>query len=203
MENKDNKYNKTLKFLGITVCVIIALAIIYYGIDFLLKDCLSSTARAVISNFIVFASIIVIVSESQVKPAKMIEDAQKAVVETVIASEEAKSESEIRLFEAENSIAHIDEEIGSLFERSEANANLVGAKIIEDAEKTANIVQANAEKAIENSQLILKNELLRRASLASVEVARAHIINELNNNQGLHDRLIDESVEAIEGVELA
>ena len=50
--------------------------------------------------------------------------------------------------------------------------------------------------------MILKNELLKRASLASVEVAKNHIINELNTNQGLHDKLIDESIEAIEGVGL-
>ena len=89
-----------------------------------------------------------------------------------------------------------------MFEKTENNAQLVGAKILEDAGRVANTVQANTEKAIENSQLILKNDLIRRASLASVEVAKAHIINELNNNQGLHDKLIEESVEAIEGVEL-
>ena len=97
---------------------------------------------------------------------------------------------------------HIDEEIDVLFEKTETNANLVGAKIITDAENVAEGVRINTEKSIENSQLLLKGDLLRRASLASVEVARAHIVNELNNNQGLHDKLIDESIEAIEGVEL-
>ena len=50
--------------------------------------------------------------------------------------------------------------------------------------------------------MILKNELLKRASLASVEVAKNHIVNELSWNQGLHDKLIDESIEAIEGAGL-
>ena len=57
-------------------------------------------------------------------------------------------------------------------------------------------------KALENSKTILKNELLKRASLASVEVAKNHIINELSWNQGLHDKLIDESLDAIGGLEL-
>ena len=43
----------------------------------------------------------------------------------------------------------------------------------------------------------MKNDLIKRATLASVEVAKSHIINELNNNQDLHNKLIDESIEAI------
>ena len=69
-----------------------------------------------------------------------------------------------------------------------------------NAEKTAIIVRDNAGKVIENNEILLKNELIRRASLASIEVAKSQIINELNNNSSLHDKLIDESIEAIEGI---
>ena len=55
---------------------------------------------------------------------------------------------------------------------------------------------------MENKRTVLRNDLIRRASSASIEVAKYHIINELNNNYDLHQRLIDESIEAIEGVEL-
>ena len=41
---------------------------------------------------------------------------------------------------------------------------------------------------------------MKRASLASIEVARNHIVNELSWNQGLHDKLIDESIDALVGV---
>ena len=58
-------------------------------------------------------------------------------------------------------------------------------------------IQENTSKALENSRTILKNELLKRASLASIEVAKNHIINELSWNQGLHNKLIDESIEAL------
>ena len=203
MKNISNILLGILKFFAVLICIALALFVIYYGVDFLLKDLSSAVVRAVISNFIVFATIIIFVSQKAVKPSKLLADAQQAVNDNIMASETVKADSETRLAQAEESIANIDNEINSLFEKTEANAELVGAKIIADAENTVTIVKANTEKAIENSQNLLKNELLRRASLASVEVARAHIINELNNNQGLHDKLIDESVEAIEGVELA
>ena len=47
---------------------------------------------------------------------------------------------------------------------------------------------------------IFKNELIKKASLASVEVAKAHIIGELSRNAELHDKLIDESIEALEEI---
>ena len=57
-------------------------------------------------------------------------------------------------------------------------------------------------QSVENKKTVLRNDLIKRASTASIEVAKNHIINELNNNYDLHQRLIDESIEAIEGVEL-
>ena len=50
---------------------------------------------------------------------------------------------------------------------------------------------------MENKSALLKNDILKRASEASIEVARNHIVNELNNNYDLHQKLIDESLEAL------
>ena len=62
-------------------------------------------------------------------------------------------------------------------------------------------IRDNARKVVENKSALLKNDILRRASQASIDVARNHIINELRDNDGLHQKLIDESIEAINGIE--
>ena len=100
----------------------------------------------------------------------------------------------------EESLAHIESDINLIIEKSVENAKLVGEKIVQDGQKTALVIQDNANKAMENSTTILRNELLKRASLGAVEVAKQHIIDELSWNQGLHDKLIDESIEAIEEI---
>ena len=102
----------------------------------------------------------------------------------------------------EKSLEHIGEEIDAILAQSEDNAKLVGEKLLEDANKTALTIQENSGKTIETNRALLKNELIRRASLASVEVAKSHIIKELDKNPDLHKKLIDESVEAIDGVEV-
>lgn len=127
----------------------------------------------------------------------------KADVATVIEeSKTVKAESETRLASIEESMANIETEIEEILVKSEENAKLVGEKIVSDAEKNVLVIRDNASKAIENSRLILKNDLIKRATLASVEVAKSQILAELNANQDLHNKLIEESINAIEGVQL-
>lgn len=127
----------------------------------------------------------------------------KADVNNVIEeSKTVKAESENRLSSIEESMTHIEEEIEAILAKSEETAKLVGEKIVQDAEKNVLVIRDNAGKAIENSRMILKNDLIKRATLASVEVAKSKILSELSSNQGLHDQLIEESINAIEGVQL-
>ena len=157
-------------------------------------------ARTNLFNFIIFSFIIIVLVKKINVPAKL-ELEQNVVKDTIMDSEKAKLESEERLNSIEELMAHIEDEIDSILEKSTENANFVGEKILRDSNKTAQVIQENANKALENSYTILKNELLRRASLASIEVAKNHIINELSWNQGLPDKLIDESIEALEGID--
>ena len=48
----------------------------------------------------------------------------------------------------------------------------------------------------------MKNDLIKRASLASVEVAKNQILGELEKNSELHDKLIEDSINALEGMEI-
>lgn len=158
-------------------------------------------ARTNLFNFIVFAGIIIYLVV-KLKVGSKIENAKVSVDETIMASETAKVESEKKLEDIQDSMAHLEEDIDAIIAESEDRAKLVGANILEDAAKGVLTVKENAQKALENSTNILRNDLIRRASIASIEVAKARIIEELNRNEELHQRLIDESIEKLEGVDL-
>lgn len=190
-----------LKFIRALIIVFIVLALIYFGIDYVFKDILPYISRSVLSNFVVFAIVIFCAAKYAVHPVKALEDAQQAVTDSIMESESVKVKSEERLSSIEESINHIEEDIDAILDKSEENARLVGEKVVQDGKKTALVIQENTGKAVENSRTILKNELLKRASLASVEIAKSHILRELDSNKELHDKLIDESIEAIEGIE--
>ena len=157
-------------------------------------------ARTNLFNFIIFAGIIVyLIIKLNVKGS--LEKGTESVAEKIDASQTAKEESETKLQTIEEKVANLEEEVEGIIKQSETNAELVGEKIISEANKSAENIKTNTLKLIENKTGIIKNDIMRRASLASVEVARGHIINELNNNADLHNKLIDESVEAINEVE--
>ena len=197
MNNIFGKLLNILKGLGKVALVIAILVGIYYGIDFAFKNALSFNARAVLSNFIVFAMIIGFVLKQAVHPKAILEQAQTVVENEVKDSITAKEVSDEKLATTQKEARGIKKEINAILKKSEENAQLVGAKIIEDAKKTALVIQDNTEKSIETNLALLKNDILKRASLASIEIAKNQILNELNNNSELHNKLIDESIEAI------
>jgi F0F1-type ATP synthase membrane subunit b/b' len=156
-------------------------------------------ARTNLFNFVIFLSIIIFLVK-KVQVGTKLEVMQASINEQIDTSKIVKEESATKLHGIKKSLKNIEKEITSIIDTSETNAKLVGEKILQDAEKTALVIKENTEKAIENSQILLKNELLKKASLASIEVAKNHIIQELISNNELHDKLINESIEALEGV---
>ena len=158
-------------------------------------------ARTNLFNFIIFAGIIIYLF-IKLDVIGRLNSGAKEVVDKIDKSETAKDESEIKLKSIEESVANLEKEVEGIIKQSEANAEVVGGQILAGADKSAENIKANALKLIENKTGVLKNDIMRRASLASVEIAKGQIIKELENNDVLHNRLIDESIEAINGVDL-
>ena len=158
-------------------------------------------SRTNLFNFIIFFSIIVFICR-KINLGTKLDDAKNVITQRVEDSKTEKENSEKNLKNIEDTVAHLSEEIDEIIEKSKTNAKLVGEKILEDANSLANGIRENSKKLVENKTALLKNDLLKKASEASIEVAKNHIINELNNNYELHNRLIDESVDAISEVNI-
>ena len=162
----------------------------------MLGSVLDYISKTNLFNFIIFLSILIFLFK-KMDVVGMLVNMKNAVIENIEASKTSKSESETHLKEIQEKVSHIEEEIDGIIKKSEQNAKLVGEKIIEDANHTVESIKDNSKKLVENKSALLKNDILRRASEASIEVARNHIVNELNNNYDLHQKLIDESLEAL------
>ncbi len=156
--------------------------------------------RTNLFNFIIFLSVFILIWK-MAKLGDMLEKAKQSVIDHIEDSKTKKADSEDHLKQIEETVSHLGEEIEGLIKKSEDNAKLVGEKILQDAGNMAEGIRDNARKVVENKSALLKNDILRRASQASIDVARNHIINELRDNDGLHQKLIDESIEAINGIE--
>lgn len=167
----------------------------------MLETVLDYISRTNLFNFIIFVSIIVFIF-IKLDIMNKLNDGKNAVAEQVEESKTAKTDSETNLLSIKDKVSNLETEIEKIIQSSADNAKLVGEKIIEDANKTVENIKENSEKIVENQTELIKNDILRRTSNASVEIAKKHIIEELNKNNDLHNKFIDESVEAINGVEL-
>ena len=156
--------------------------------------------RTNLFNFIIFLYVFILIWK-MANLGDMLERAKQSVIDHIEESKSKKADSEDHLKQIEETVSHLGEEIEGLIKKSEDNAKLVGEKILQDAGNMAEGIRDNARKVVENKSALLKNDILRRASQASIDVARKHIINELRDNDGLHQKLIDESIEAINGIE--
>ena len=157
-----------------------------------ISEIINYIGRTNLFNFVIFLAIIIFVCK-KINVTGKLEAAKKDVVNNIENSKTAKSDSESTLKAIEESVAHIE---------AEENARMVGGKILEDAEKSVENIKYNSKKTADARAGLIRNDIMRRASAASVDVAKNHIINELRNNPELHNKLIDESVEAINGVEI-
>lgn len=201
MKNICNKILNLLKTISIIVLALIGvlfiLAIFYLSVDFIFKNILPFTSRAVLANFIVFSAIIVIVVKKFIKPNEALEVAQNEIKNKIENSQNTKEESQKRLASTKESLENIGALIESIFKQSNSNAQKIGEKIVQDAHKTASSIQNDTDKTIKNNQNSLKTDLIKRTSKALIEIAKAQIVNELEKNPQLHNKLIEESIETI------
>ena len=157
--------------------------------------------RTNLFNFIIFVVVFALIF-IEAKLVKKLDGAVQEIADEIKESDDVKSEAVKNLKNIEADIANLESDIDKIMRQAEVNAETVGEKILSDSESQIKSINDNAQKSLENKTILLKNDIIKRASIASIEVAKNHIINELNNNWGLHDKLIDDSIETIEGVEL-
>jgi len=162
-------------------------------------EILNYIGRTNLFNFVIFLAIIIYLVKKIDVEGKL-ESAKNGVNQNIENSETAKADSEKMLKEIEESVSHLEDEIEAIIKKSENNARLVGDKIIDDAKSAALNLKDNAGKSAEARANLLKNDILKRALNASVEVAKDHIMSELRNNPDLHNKLIDESIDAVGGI---
>ena len=158
-------------------------------------------ARTNLFNFIIFAAVFALIFW-KVDLIGGLEKSRQAIAEKIEDSEIKKADAEAGLQTIEDKASCLASTISDLIITSEENANLVGQKIISDANDTANNIKSGVLKLTENKAALLKNDIMRRVSLAVVDIAKSHILKELTGNNELHGRLIDESIEAINGEDI-
>lgn len=148
-------------------------------------------------NFIVFVAIIIFVARKanmgaaiaalQAKIIKIIDDAKKE-----------HAEAKEKLLNAEKAVENLPKELEGLMQDATKSAEIISQKVLLEAQKQIESIEANAVKVIEAEEKLLVSQLTKNTSKTSVELAETHIKNTLDETPTLHEKYINESIDELD-----
>ena len=148
-------------------------------------------------NFLILLGLIIFAIKF-FKVGSLIEKACTKVEETVENSDLEKENSKVELQKANETIKNIANEVKEIFDNAQKSAELMGEKILKDADLQAKSIEQNAKKVMEFESKKVALNLTQKTALASLEVAKNHIKNTLKEKPQYHNDFIQKSIDELD-----
>lgn len=148
-------------------------------------------------NFLILLGLIIFAIKF-FKVGNLIEKACLKVKETVENSDLEKENSKVELQKANETIKNIANEVKEIFDNAQKSAELMGEKILKDADLQAKSIEQNAKKVMEFESKKVALNLTQKTALASLEVAKNHIKNTLKEKPQYHNDFIQKSIDELD-----
>jgi len=152
-------------------------------------------------NFIVLVLILYLIIKF-CKINLLIENAQNKVKELINNSTEAKEKSIVELKNVQETTSNIQNEINEIEQNGDKNITLVENKINEESNKQVETIKQNTEKLISAKERDIVSNLSKKTILASIELAKKHVINLLETHPEYHQNFINDSVQELDRQQL-
>ena len=148
-------------------------------------------------NFLILLGLIIFAIKF-FKVGNLIEKACTKVKETVENSDLEKENSKVELQKANETIKNIANEVKEIFDNAQKSAELMGEKILKDADLQVKNIEQNAKKVMEFESKKVALNLTQKTALASLEVAKNHIKNTLKEKPQYHNDFIQKSIDELD-----
>ncbi len=129
--------------------------------------------------------------------SEKLEEAISKVKETIDESENAKNNSIKELEQASEKTKNVQAEVEEIEQKADENIINSKNKIALNCEEQIASIKKSAEKIIDAKEKELASRLSKKTVLASLEIARKHIVNLLNQNPAYHKEFIEKSIEEL------
>jgi len=147
-------------------------------------------------NFLVMVFILYKLAAPFVK--KMINQAAENTKNTVEESYLKKEEALKRFEEAKEKYENTPQDIDYIVRTANDTLNSLEKKYEEDTNKTKKDLFSNADKSIQSEKARIISEITSDTANKSLLNAKENIMNMLKEDENLHDRLIEQSIEELE-----
>lgn len=155
------------------------------------------------SNFFNFVLMLVLLNWIMKKcnMSEKLEQGRKSIEDKINASKQAKQDAINELYELQEKTKEVDKEVHSILEKTNENAIMVGEKIVNDAKKQAGEFSKNLDKIVESNRVATQNGLTEKTAKTAIKIAQNYIEDKLEQDKSLHIKFINESINALDGVE--
>lgn len=148
-------------------------------------------------NFVIFVLILAWIMK-KIKVGEIITSLQQKIIKIIDEAKKEKEEALGRLSQAENAVANLGEELETIVKDAQRSAEFIGEKLLNEAQKQIESIELNATKVIEAEEKLLVSTLTKNTSKASVEAAKSHISQTLEQAPSLHEKYINESIDELD-----
>lgn len=152
------------------------------------------------SNTFNFAVLLVIfaVLYKKMNVADGIEKIKQGIINSIDSAKEEQKCAKNKLKDAQKSIENIDSDIAKQLEDAVQRGEGLANQILANTEEKVQLIEKNVKRVINAEEKTLSAKMTEKTLKASIELAKKHIISTLENNQDLHNKFIDESIENID-----
>ena len=155
------------------------------------------------SNLINFAVMVAIIAWLCLKMdiSNKLEQLRLNIENNVKNSDLAKENARSLLKNTLKSVENLGQEIETIQQNATTSAEKLAEKIKNDTQNQIDKLEQNTQKSIKTQSEKVQGELKQEISYATIELAEEKIKNSLNNDENLHKKLIDESIEKLDKAE--
>lgn len=147
-------------------------------------------------NFVVMVFILYKLAAPFIK--KAINDSAENTKKIVETSDLNRAEAEKQLSAAKEKYEETPQDIDYIVKTATNTLNSLEKKAEENTQKEKITISSNADKSIKSECARLTSQLTSKTALKSVCEAKENIIKTLNEDESLHDRLIEQSIDELE-----
>ncbi len=147
-------------------------------------------------NFIVMVVILTVIIK-KLNIGEKLNNAISKVKEKIDEAELANKNSVEELKQAGEKTKNVQAEIEEIEQKGSENISNLEQKIASEAKEEVNSIEKSADRLIVAKEREIVSRLSKKTILASIEIAKNHVINLLKQNPEYHRKFIKESIEEL------
>jgi F0F1-type ATP synthase membrane subunit b/b' len=148
-------------------------------------------------NFILFIALFALIFK-KINLKGAIHSLQAKIIKVLDDVKKETEEAHNLLVNAEKAVENLDEELNLIVEDAKKSAKVISEKTLAEAKNQIESIENNAKKVIDAEEKLLLSNLTKSTSKASVETAKAHVQNVLEQTPTLHEKYINESINELD-----